>query len=342
MNTQNNQKKKSKWIRAIRPIAFVLVLVVLLGYSTYAWMKRDWTPTLREENVRIVAGSSLVFEFGNDQVKDTAINELAGMGEFVFKSVSNSTGKSGDFFALNYHPNGEYFDSFKHLSTDEISEADFIESGALNKEMLLGKRYGYVELTFKVKTELGENDTDKLVRLHKDSCIKGSEKDAEGNPLSAEAKAKNANAALAMRVSISVFDGDTETDTFIYSPRADGNGAPTHTGITNRFADGIGYVADGATRYDYDVDNKTATLAQVARDGSPLKITPTGVKALASSTENENDVNETLFRLNKGETKTIVVRIWLEGEDADCTDDKVLGGELDLLLKFEAIEAVQN
>ncbi len=327
MNTQSTEKKKRNWFRTIRPIALALVLVTLLTYATFSWMKRDWTPTISEENVRIVSGSSLVFMFGDDELdNDIPLNQLAGMGDFVFKSVSNCTGKSEDFFALNYSPRGEYFDTFKHLSANQITDAELNESTALNKEMLLGKQYGYVELTFKVKAAAGENDYAKQIRLANASHISGSEN------ADASVTARNNEAAKAMRVSITVPDDSdpktATTKTIIYSPTG------SHEGITNAFAEGEGYVAEGLSRYVFDEDD-TATLRTECAPGVPLVATANDVDTLV--TEGTNDF---LFTLGKGLEETIIVRIWLEGEDEKCTDAQALDAELDILLKFEAVDII--
>ena len=327
MNTQIKEKKKRNWFRTIRPIALALVLVTLLTYATFSWMKRDWTPTISEQNVKIVAGSSLVFMFGEDEVQDMALNKLAGMGDFVFKSVSNCTGESDHFFALNYSPRGAHYDTYKHLSTDQITDAELEDSNALNKEMLLGKQYGYVELTFRVKAAASENDYDKDIRLSTVSNISGSKKD--GIPVE-----KNETAAQAMRISITVPD-DTDpttdtTKTIIYSPRG------SHAGITNDHIEGSGYAADGLNRYAFDAAGN-ATLVREYETGKPLVESASNVRTLA--TEGKNDV---LFTLAKGREEVIIVRIWLEGEDVNCTDEDALNAELDILLKFEAENIIPN
>ncbi len=62
----NAENKRINWLRIIRPIALALVLVFLLSYATYSWMRRDWSPTIHQDNVKIQAGSSLTFKFGGE------------------------------------------------------------------------------------------------------------------------------------------------------------------------------------------------------------------------------------------------------------------------------------
>ena len=118
----NNAKQKIRWIRVLRPVALALALVFLLSCATYAWLKRDWKPKIHQENVKIVAGSSLTFIYGEDEIDDISVNELLGEKNFVFKSISNSTGKSEDFFALDYSSQGPYYDTFKKISLLELDE----------------------------------------------------------------------------------------------------------------------------------------------------------------------------------------------------------------------------
>ena len=318
MNTQKSEKKKINWFKTVRPIALILVLILLLSYSTFAWMKRDWTPTIRESGVRIVAGSSLVFLFKGEEVKDASINELLETESFAFKSVSNCSGLSEDFFALNYSPKGTYFDKFNHLSPEkELSEED-------QSYTLLGKKYGYVDLEFMVRAPEGEGA--KQIRLSNESKI-----DAYNN------SEKGANAVKAMRVSITVPNTDTtdttDVKTIIFTTRKDESENLVHKGITN-VVNGGKYLADGIQRYD---SSKQLVTKIGEHDLVVAPSSPTVLRYLPEAgTVAADDAVYSLFVLQPGEQASMSVRIWLEGEDEDCTDDLVLGGELDILLKFAA------
>lgn len=318
MNTQKSEKKKINWFKTIRPIALILVLILLLSYSTFAWMKRDWTPTIRESGVRIVAGSSLVFLFKGEEIKDASINDLLGTKDFAFKSVSNSSGLSNDFFALNYSPKGTFFDTFNHLSPEKELSADDQSYASL------GKKYGYVDLDFMVKAPEGEGA--KQIRLSNESKIAAHNNDEKG-----------ANAVKAMRVSITVPNTDTtdtkDVKTIIFTTRKDASENPVHKGITNAVDNGGNHLADGVNRYD---NNQLVTKIG-EHDLVVAPSSPTVLRYLPEAgTVAADDAIYSLFVLQPGEQASMTVRIWLEGEDADCTDDMVLGGELDVLLKFAA------
>ena len=360
MNTQNSEKKKINWFRAIRPIALVLVLVMLLTYATYSWMKRDWTPAVHEENIQIVAGSSLVFLFNGEQRdKNVSVSELVPeLKDFVFKSVSNYSGKSDDFFALQYSPKGKFFDKFKHISISEIT--DSTDDSNLNDEnyqtdtridyTMLGKKHGYIELTFAVKAPTGSS---KHVMLDPSSCIKASmvqsTTDVNGDTkVDANDKVVSTTgqtAVEAMRVSITVPETETTTKTIVFVPKSDGL-AQVHKGINNEVDSDGKYIADGVDRYEDktedNVNNPSELTTKIGQKDLILQNNDTktlfgeGEKVGYTSTVTDDDYY--LFTLEDDVPKQVIVRIWLEGEDEKCTDDLILGGELDILVKLGAVD----
>lgn len=316
----NNAKQKIRWIRVLRPVALALALVFLLSCATYAWLKRDWKPKIHQENVKIVAGSSLTFIYGEDEIDDISVNELLGEKNFVFKSISNSTGKSEDFFALDYSSQGPYYDTFKKISLLELDE-DLQNSTTKYTE--LGIKYGYVELTFHIASAGGDVYSKNIYLA--DSFINGVVVD--GNEALTN---RNAKAAEAVRISITAH----KTDTLPESTTIFAKNATSHTGITNKHVDGYGYVADGAARYDRTKNPpelaKTVVFeVNAAMQEEDLKVTTPDINTFA-------DFETTpLFILEKNTTRAVTVRIWLEGEDPNCEDDIADSG-LDLLLQFSA------
>ena len=315
------EKKKINWIRILRPIALALVLLFLLSYATYAWMKRDWKPTVHQENVKIVAGSSLTFIYGVDEIEDIPVNKLLNMDEFVFKSVSNASGESDHFFALNYSPQGEIHDTFNHLDENDIVNG--YDTFYSNIYTALGRSCGYVELQFKIASAAQGDKYNKKIYLDKESGISGTV--VKGDD---EATALNAKAAEAVRISITVHE--TETDpvarTTIFA-----KSTTSHKAITKERVDGYGYIADGAPRYD------TSVTPPVLANEVSNKYLDKAASLFEIVTIKTFDSFETepLFTLTRGEQRTITVRIWLEGEDANCTD-AIAGSAIDLLLKFSA------
>ena len=315
----NAENKKRVWQKIIRPIALCLALIFLLSCATYAWMKRDWHATIEEEGVKIVAGASLTFLFDDNTVETTNINKLLGLGEdtFVFKSVSNCSGQSEDFFALDYSMMGPNYDTLnKLLLEEELSEEE--RNGSAPYTML-GKKYGYLDLTFTIGS--ADNNT-KEIYFDAASCIEPSGALAAGE----------IDPSKAIRMSLTVYDGDTQEVHYIFT-----NNGSTHSGINNEYANGHGYLANGARLYSDGGEKMTNFYHSVLKEEYPLNKSP-----LADSVKNFSDWGEgTLFTISNGQQKTIKVRIWLEGEDANCVDD-IAGDELNLLLKFAARNAVDQ
>ena len=314
----NNAQNKTNWLRVLRPIALALALIFLLSYATYAWMKRDWKPKVHQENVKIVAGSSLTFIFQDKEIDDIPVNTLLGMEEFTFKSVSNFTGESDHFFNLTYGTQGEIYDKFNHLGYEDIiTEYDIYE----NRYTALGRSCGYIELTFKIASAADGEVYDKKIFLT-GSSIFGSKVDGD------EAQtALNEKAAKAIRVSVTLHGTDTQKETTTVFAKE----ALQHTGINEFYIEGYGYAANNAPRYDRS--GKSPVLATTISNihlSEPIPLTRTTTVSTFSSFE-----TEPLFILEKGTQRTVTVRIWLEGEDENCTND-IADSALDLLLQFSA------
>lgn len=294
----NTEKKKVNWLRVVRPVAIALTLIILLSYGTYAWLKRDWSPEILQSDMRIIAGSGLTFQFeGGDDIDTADINDLLDLETIELKSVSSCSGKSEDFFALEYGLKG---DVLKKLDPEDDFDAEELANlyNEEGKYTLLGKKYGYVDLTFTVSAD-GNNMSDQIVYLGDSSKIgiKEVPEDSTHVPLNA------------MRVSITV-DGVTH----VFLPSLDGSTPvrENHTGITNAHIDGSGYTADGKSPSEDLIQTVSADVFNSFFKGKTA-----------------------LFTIAPGEQKNVTVCIWLEGVDEDCKDD-IAGSVLDLLIEFTA------
>ena len=200
---------------------------------------------------------------------------------------------------------------------------------------MLGKKHGYIELTFQVKAPVGES---KYVMLDPSSVIKASNI-AENET--------GERAVAAMRVSITVPDtsvgaAEGATKTIIYVPKVN-SVVHGHKGVTNNLA-----VSDNVFRYlqsgEEGYDSQNPTLRKNVNSnlvvlGNPDVRTLLGPEEKNGYDDNKVEDDYYLFTLDdSGNPRQIIVRIWLEGEDEDCTDDKILGGEIDILVKFDAEE----
>lgn len=309
----NNNEKKINWLKTVRPLALILVLVFLLTCATYAWMKRDWSRSVKQDNIKIQAGSSLKFIFAGDDYKEVPINELIGQKDFEFRSVSNCTGNKNDFFGLNFGSIGKSEHRFFKLTAPKEDE-----------DTSFAATNGYVVLKFTVAVDFEGGGTESDVFIASDSYIRATLKAGEGNSY-------NERAAKAVRISVTV-DGKTKffanndqvlkTD-FTSEEIKEGVDYKLDA-ITNAQKDGK-YLADGVKRYD-EVEDKYIEKEYI--DDTPLK------KEAKPSVLGGSEIKVcTLDKANP--EKNITVCIWLEGEDPRC-EDYIAGSALDLLLKFSA------
>ena len=330
----NAEKKKTSWLKIARPIALALVLVFLLSCATYAWMKRDWTPSIHQDNVKIVAGSSLTFLYNGESKEDIQLNTLIGKEDFTYKSVSSATGKSEDFFALEYSTKGKYEDTLKKLA---LSEASDNTQSVDMQYTSLGLENGYIDITFHIQSASADEGSiyDQTIYLHKDSHIDAAQSYYENGikkDYTSEQIALNQQAAEAMRVSITTYNSDGSHDkTVIFTKSQE-----SHIGITSDNGTKYGlnnYVAHGAKLYD--APGKPATEVKHSIDGE-LRTFP--LKESAGATKLDDAGSIELLTIKPGETRAITVRIWLEGEDPLCQDE-IAGTALDILIKFTATPA---
>ena len=321
----NNQSKRQKWLKIARSAIMALAFVTVLTYVSYSWIKREWTPNISQEGIKIVAGDSLTFIFedensSNVEIDSTGktVNELLGMEDFTLKSVSNFTGESNDFFRLQYSTRGERYATFEHISRiEDMGNVD--DDDVAYRE--LGKKNGYIEMKFTVKVpETADPTEQKGVFFHEDSVLRNGE--------STNVEALGFNPALALRVSVTVHDffpeGTTARDkTVIFA--ADGRAGDYHTAVTNQLAQGDKYLADGGTMYIWE---NNAPTHQKNED-----LIQTSKEQLLSFLARTPESGTPLFTLRGGESKEMTVRVWLEGEDENCVN-AISGQEIDLMLKF--------
>lgn len=318
----NNNKKKINWLKTVRPLALILVMVLLLGFSTYSWMKRDWNRSIEGENIKIAAGSSLTFIVDDDEGQDIDVADVYGIENFTFKSVSNCTGNKDHFFGLNFGSFGLGDDQFVKLSP----------SGTEN-ETAYGKNNGYLVLNFTIALDT-ETDPDaavvsKTILIDGSSYIRATETVGSGNEY-------NERAAKAVRISVTangkttVFANNNaiETDDFTDEEQGDLTSDDFEFyAITNVTDSNGAYLANGVNRYTPNGEIYEETTHIGAGNTEPLRkeCTPTFI----GSDMEICTLDSTTTAMD------ITVCIWLEGEDPRC-EDYIAGSALDLLLKFKA------
>ena len=315
----DKSKRKSR-LAVIRSTSLLLILVFLLAYASFSWIKREWSPKIVQDNISIQTSGALVFKFdhtGANVTTSATVNQILGENSFALKPVSNSSGMVGDFFAIEYAEIAGN-ETFYHL--------DYRSEGT-SSEVNLGKARGYVVLNFKLQILQGdENDTEtRYIFINPESMIEN----VEGNV---------ADIASAVRISIYCKQGMTEpviigTDAadskrcYAVSNEKDGNGL---------------YIANGEKLFDqYDPEDPygEGSIRNPDADTGEELLVIQNVRSFSDfdgGGSHENfDTSKILFQMTPGQDMDVTVCIWLEGEDPLC-NDTVTDNKLNLRLQFSA------
>lgn len=332
-------RKKIKGLSVVCPLTLLLVLILLTTYISYAWMRREWTPYIEEEGIRIATSGSLAFQLENYMAtgKGMRIFDILGVDQdFVLKPVSNRHGTSQGFFTLSQlGVKGQ--EKYKYLNVADYNN-DFTKMGVEN---------GYIE--FKMLLYAPDALTsDRYIYLHSASHIR----------VHSKTPTEKSRVAECIRVSITLNDNQTYIILPDIAERADGTPLE-HMGVNDHIGDeATKYTMDGVNYY---MDNSITDPRQ-EHMGLPIVVAPdvnvTSTKVgkisdFAGGTDFDDsgvplspNENNTLFLLKAptdSETTDkdrdghwITVRIWAEGTDPAC-DDAISGAQVDLLLKFAAV-----
>ena len=307
--------------RLLPTVAMLLTSLILLSYVSYSWIKRDWSSGINQQGITIATGNALAFVFSDDSsggsVKD--LKSLLGIEEFRLKSVSNATGKGGDFYSLTPSPQGEAYSTLNHLTWADLpSIGEQNDPTKINTE--LGVMYGYVDVMFAIQPppNMAEDDT-LLVYIDPSSYLRNT---------------GDIDVISAIRISITLppvnDPGITDGATYIF-----GSERRVHTGISTQ----DDYIMDGHYRFT-ESNGQLFSIPSITVNGDIKSMTEVypwngGYMYVLQ----DFDGSETfLCELNKGEVQYINVRIWAEGEDEACASE-IAGESFDLLLKFSAKRA---
>ena len=316
-----NKKRNRTRLAVFRSTAMLLIMVFLLSYATFSWIKREWSPKIAQDNISIQTSGALVFKFshtGANITTSATVNEILGETSFALKPVSSASGMAGEFFSMEYAEIAGN-ETFHHLN---YSKEGF------GNEVNLGKNRGYIVLNFKLQV-LQTNDDDTAIRyifINPLSYIEN----AEGN---------KDDIASAIRVSIYCKQSGMTEPIIIGTDSA----AEKHCeGVTNHNDGNGNYTADGERLFD------TYDPADPYGPGSVRKeYTDSGVKILKTQdveklsdydgggSHETFDKDKILFQMAPGQDVDVTVCIWLEGEDPFC-NDTVTDNKLNLRLQFSA------
>ncbi len=318
----------------ITSICIVVALCLSLTAVTYAWLRREWKPTLFGSGIKIQTGSTLAIVLNPDSlVTEVNLIDALGLETVYLKQVSNLTGESNDFFSLYYDDDGI---ELKNAKIQHYEKGEDVEDAEWEKNR------GYIEESFILSGTTGENSLDQYVFLDPTSFIRLPEGIAED--------AINRGMLDAIRISLTL---DNKT----YGIKLDGSTA--HTGIINTQNSAGRYLANGVDVFELDangeiqVDGNGREIYSRVDDtnGNYISILGTDNAATAvfhdfayyavSDEEaaaglTEAQKSRALCKLAANATTKVTIRIWLEGTAPGCITD-ISGMLFDLSVVFRGV-----
>lgn len=328
--------KRNTWKSTVYSAIMILVMTILLTYVSYSWIKREWAPSIKQDGIMITTNGSLVLNLGEGEgyEEEQSITDLLGVETFVLQPVSNCSGKSDEFFTLDFG-GGPGNELYKWLNCNEYN-GNYTNMGAAN---------GYIEFSFVLRAPTATQETNKYryIYLENDSCIEC----AEG---------ENGAAAKALRMSISFGDlPPTLFGTYTEEELAEMTASedPTNpdkpgppVGITNEPDGKGGYLAHMASYYKvYDeVNENNCILADkimkngVETDKDLHKVVTLCTFGQYNGRDENGDYSaaHTLGAVQEGVQSNgvkVTVRIWVEGTDPHC-ESQISGQAINLKLRF--------
>ncbi len=321
--------------KLITSICIMVVLCLSLSAITYAWLRRDWKPSLIGEGIKIQTGSTLAIILDQDS-PTTEVNlvDVLGMNSISLKQVSNLSGESNDFFSLYY---GEDGIELKNAKVQHYTKPD----GATDIEWKESR--GYVEESFILASTTADLEYYQYVFLDPYSFI--------ALPQDVLETPEGLGMLDSIRISITI---NTKTFGLKLNPEA-------HTGIINTKNSEDKYIANGVNMFEIDQNGNIMlgedgreVYTQVPEEAGGNLISILGTDDAASSVFHtfeyyeldDGDVapeglteaqkSRALCKLASNATTRVTVRIWLEGTAPGCITD-ISGMLFDLAIVFKGV-----
>ncbi len=321
------RKKTNTFTALFKPIAMLLVLILLLTATSYAWIKRNWQPTIEEKELTVSTGGSLAFKLSNSSAATTyfSINDAFPnyRGDFQLQPISSLSGDGTDFFNINRTGDGSGKATFQKAFTSMDS----------------AHNYGYIEVSFLIVSNEADIYADNSGRWTRFVYI-----DPE-SVLADSLEIPGSSAADALRISItSAGNTGSETQTILLWNRKEGTEAAKEAHIAvnphfnggdrdnaNNFSSHGKEVPDDQFEFDESIHAKNENIKPLDYYCGYNKNKETWEIDYTSP----NPEERCLFSIAAGDTKTVVLRIWLEGQDRNCTD-ALAARQIDLKLIFDS------
>ncbi len=303
--------KRSKLIFSI---CMLVAMCMSLAAVSYSWLRRDWRPSIDGDNIQIQTGSTLSIRLINgENVPRIVLGDLLhSPDDFRLKQVSNMTGRSEDFFKLEFQSGLSLENAVvQHIPVDDQLYANATERG---------EHFGYIEIPFFLVGNTTDSTYNQLVYIAPESHISIPKEVAESGDQ--DEIAKYEQALQAVRVSITIHgvkDEDGVDST--YGIKLDESTA--HRGINNVQDHNGKYVVVGHSPLDESVDYSGEN--EESLNAPMVKNPDVAFRSLSyySSALNgqEFDQEKALFPMSSSEVRRVTMRIWLEGTDDACTND---------------------
>ena len=305
--------------RLISAVMAVWLCIMLVAF-TYTWVSRNWTPSIKSDDINIASSGALVISVLSDTSavhEEVSLNEVVGLevdSSFVFKQVSSQDGIN--FFWKDFSPtvSGDNPALFHKIDSADIHKKDYIDTRFCLKldDSLTQSKYIFIHpetvLNY-VQDQIGGPLVNKAIRISltfdkeivtesgtqtvTETVILGDLDDNQGVVNAREDLEAN---DLYMAV---MSDADGKTDEA-------GSGALGHQVVY-----GLQYFNCGRTSFNKD---------------DPFH---------ESNYNFKRDASKALFTLAPGELKWVDMRIWLEGQDENCVQE-IAGEKFNLVLKFDS------
>lgn len=297
-----------------------LWLCVMLIAFTYTWVSRNWTPSIKSDDIHISSSGALVISILSDTSAvhtEVSLNDVVGLevdNGFVFKQVSSQDGVN--FFWKDFSPtvSGDLPAIFHKIESNDSHKKDYIDTRFCLKldDALTTSKYIFIHpetvLNY-VKAQVDDPDLNKAIRISltydKDIVTDSGTQTVTETVILGDLDDNDdvVNGRVDMEPNDSYMavmsDADGKTD-------AEGSGALGHQVVY-----GLQYFDCGRITFDKDEPFSEANY------------------------NFKRDPSKALFTLDPGELKWIDMRIWLEGQDENCVKE-IAGEKFNMVLKFDS------
>lgn len=304
------QKLKNK---AKASLALLLIAVISISTATYAWFTLSNSTSVQSMIVEVSTGVTLKAYAGSSPGTD-----ITKYFSVIKSEGTTGTIKPGEIItdALPGLVNGVTIDSLEDIKLWPVTSGDgallYTQGGnVLPGAAAVVERKYYLQLTM---TFLADTDMD--VYLNGADSASGA---GDGTSVAPEALGdlSHENAVKALRIS---FEDALLNTAVIYEPEAGLTGT-TLAGAALRDSNSVG-----------NPGSDQATFVNLGDNSGRYK----------GSAANESPV---LFSLKKGVPKEIIIRMWVEGEDAECKNNDTINIEkakMSIRLRFSGADASGN